>query len=868
MKIFYRLGVTIENHTTIRRYTTFPPKDPEKWAKICEHIVAHYNDGWANGHRWNIEHWEIWNEPETETGNGCMWAGTKEQFFELYRVTANRLKRRFPGIKVGGYGAQGFYAVDQFAKTVDGRTAAGQPAGRLTVFTEWFEDFCKYVTDPKTSAPLDFFSWHIYVYGGHIPDRIATHAAYVRRTLDAHGLKSCESYLDEWNDLNGLWPPRGDKPRRWSDLKGQDAAVDVAAAFAVMQHAPMTGAMYYDGQPTGGFCGLFTFPDVDKTPVFHTFKAFGKLYRMGTAVPVELKGAPARFYAVAAKNDGGSQGVFVVNGGAAPVRARLAFAGAADLYDVTRLAAGDGDFKSAVTAKAGDEMSFPARTVTLLRARESAIPKCSFSGTPKFAWRGYMLDCARHFFTADEIKRELDAMAMFGLNVFHWHLTDSEGWRFPVDAYPELVKTTRPVWGRKRSRMKASYKDREETGTYGPYSYTKDEIRDVIAYAAARGIRIVPEIELPGHAGAAIRAYPSLACAVDEKSRTGCNHVCAASDEVLRFYERVLDEVCAIFPGEVVHIGGDECSMKNWKKCPNCQALMKREGMKDVKELQKRLTVHFAKYLEKKGKRAMGWDEIMEAGDLPKNVIVQSWRGAKAGIAAAKKGYDVVMSPVSCCYLDYDQGLQFDPKEYAAFGSIATAMRLAEFDPCKNVPPECRSHVLGAQANCWTELMYDIAGVEWRTWPRLAALADVLWNGVAADEKAFAARLENARARLQDRGIFAAPIGPLYEFPQLDPKPKKVKWLTYHHLKMLGCGLDRTCLEYDPNNLENQHRKIYVTRDAKMPSGAYRMETQWERVRVTCSDEKGEDRALAMLRKLFRTKENGVLQFPGFVIED
>ena len=264
----------------------------------------------------------------------------------------------------------------------------------------------------------------------------------------------------------------------------------------------------------------------------------------------------------------------------------------------------------------------------------------------------------------------------------------------------------------------------------------------------------------------------------------------------------------------------------------------------------------------------MGWDEIMEAGDLPKNVIVQSWRGAKAGIAAAKKGYDVVMSPVSCCYLDYDQGLQFDPKEYASFGSIATAMRLAEFDPCKNVPPECRSHVLGAQANCWTELMYDIAGVEWRTWPRLAALADVLWNGVAADEKAFAARLENARARLQDRGIFAAPIGPLYEFPQLDPKPKKVKWLTYHHLKMLGCGLDRTCLEYDPNNLENQHRKIYVTRDAKMPSGAYRMETQWERVRVTCSDEKGENRALAMLRKLFRTKENGVLQFPGFVIED
>ena len=212
-KLFYRLGVTIENNWRVKAYNIFPPKDYAKWAKVCEHVVRHYNEGWADGFRWNIEYWEIWNEPE----NPAMWQGTKEQFFELYRVAANHLKATFPQIKVGGYAGCGFYTVDDAKRR--------EESAFYRSFVTWFEDFCRYVNAPDTKAPLDFFSWHLYVSQDWPVDRIAMHAAYVRRTLDAAGLKGTENIFNEWNVF------RGDRKDQFEMCKTHVGAANVAAAF-------------------------------------------------------------------------------------------------------------------------------------------------------------------------------------------------------------------------------------------------------------------------------------------------------------------------------------------------------------------------------------------------------------------------------------------------------------------------------------------------------------------------------------------------------------------------------------------------------------------------------------------------------------
>ena len=271
-RIFYRLGVTIENNWKVKAYNIFPPKDYAKWARVCEHVVRHYNEGWAGGFRWGIEYWEIWNEPE----NPPMWQGTKDQFFELYRVVSNHLKAAFPSIKVGGYAGCGFYVID------DQRLRAENAFYRS--FVEWFEDFCRYVQAPETKSPLDFFSWHLYVYNGTKLERIATHADYVRRTLDAAGLATTESVFDEWNVFRGEWE------RKFSVCKTHVGAANVAAAFCLMQETPIDKAMYYDAQPMQSHCGLFTFPDPRTTPCFEAFRAWNALYRLGEGAGTEVEG--------------------------------------------------------------------------------------------------------------------------------------------------------------------------------------------------------------------------------------------------------------------------------------------------------------------------------------------------------------------------------------------------------------------------------------------------------------------------------------------------------------------------------------------------------------------------------------------------
>ena len=303
-KIYYRLGVTIENNWRIKAYNIFPPKDCAKWARICEHVVRHYNEGWADGFRWNVEYWEIWNEPE----NPPMWQGSKAQYFELYRVAANHLKTCFPNIKVGGYGSCGFYAVDD-------REAAADPFRKS--FVTWFEDFLRYVTAPETKAPLDFYSWHVYL--ADTPDRIAAHARYVRRMLDGAGLAATESHLNEWN-----YPGLG-----WNEFAAMRTAVGAArvmSALCLMQREPVDLAMYYDACPTRSYCGLFHLVGSDlRTPTIHALRLWNWLYRLDGAVE---SASDAPRLGVAAAGNGAARAILLVNNGDTPQTVTLDLKGA------------------------------------------------------------------------------------------------------------------------------------------------------------------------------------------------------------------------------------------------------------------------------------------------------------------------------------------------------------------------------------------------------------------------------------------------------------------------------------------------------------------------------------------------------------
>lgn len=260
MKIFYRLGVTIENDYKIYAYRIAPPKDFDKWARICEHIVRHYNEGWSNGFHYNIKYWEIWNEPE----NPPMWSGTREQYFKLYRITSNHLKKCFPNIKIGGYASCGFYAVNR-----------KNSSDRYKSFLTWYDEFLKFVTNKDTKCPLDFFSWHLYANN---PNEIIIHAKYVQNKLDKYGMKDTENIFDEWNYIspNSL--------TRFDDMKEAIGAAYVASAFALMQNSPVDIAMYYDALPTRRYCGLYYFPSKRVTKTYYSFLAFNELYKLGNEV--------------------------------------------------------------------------------------------------------------------------------------------------------------------------------------------------------------------------------------------------------------------------------------------------------------------------------------------------------------------------------------------------------------------------------------------------------------------------------------------------------------------------------------------------------------------------------------------------------
>lgn len=289
MKPIYRLGVTIENYQSLKAYRIFPPKDFEKWAKICEMIIRHYTQGWNDGFHYDMKYWEIWNEPE----NPQMWKGTREEFFELYRIAANHLKKEFPDLKIGGFASCGFYAVTR---------PESQKNEFQKSFLLWFDSFLAYVTAPETKAPLDFFSWHLYATD---PDEIAVHAAYVEEKLKEHHLEGVESVFDEWNYIE--WGKT-----TYDDMKEMPGAAFVGAAFSLMQESGIDLATYYDAYPARSYCGLYYFPSQKVSRTYYVFYAFNQLFKLGTCVKSQSDHA-AGIYAVAAQNASGEAAVLVTN---------------------------------------------------------------------------------------------------------------------------------------------------------------------------------------------------------------------------------------------------------------------------------------------------------------------------------------------------------------------------------------------------------------------------------------------------------------------------------------------------------------------------------------------------------------------------
>jgi hexosaminidase len=361
------------------------------------------------------------------------------------------------------------------------------------------------------------------------------------------------------------------------------------------------------------------------------------------------------------------------------------------------------------------------------------LPYVSIADQPRFSYRGLHLDVGRHFFPVAFVKKYIDLMAHYKLNTFHWHLTEDQGWRIEIKKYPKLQEIAayrkETVIGRATTRTRNEPHDYDNT-RHGGF-YTQGEVREVVAYAADRFITVVPEIEMPGHALAALTAYPELGCTggpYEVATTWGIfNDVfCAGKETTFQFLQDVLDEVLPLFPGKYVHIGGDECFKDNWKKCAHCQKRMKTEKLKDEHELQSYFVQRVEKYINAKGKSIIGWDEILEGGLAP-NATVMSWRGEEGGIAAAQQNHDVIMTPSKWLYFDYMQ--DSSASEPLAVKVLVNVKTVYSYDPVpQQFTEEQARHVLGVQANVWTEYMKTGDHVEYMVYPRAIALAEVAWS--------------------------------------------------------------------------------------------------------------------------------------------
>ncbi|MDL2224189.1 beta-N-acetylhexosaminidase [Bacteroidales bacterium OttesenSCG-928-M06] len=359
------------------------------------------------------------------------------------------------------------------------------------------------------------------------------------------------------------------------------------------------------------------------------------------------------------------------------------------------------------------------------------VPCVEIEDEPRFQHRGLMLDVCRHFQSKEFVMKFIDMLAYHKMNVFHWHLTDDQGWRISIDKYPKLtqVGAFRP-----RSLILIREDDGKITRTwenqrYGNY-YTKEDIKQVIAYAEKKFVTIIPEVEFPGHATAALAAYPELSCSggpFEVEVKYGVfNDIFCPKDKTFEFMEDVLSEVADLFPGKYIHIGGDEAPKVRWKNCAHCQDLIKREGLKDEHELQSYFIKRIESFVESKGKRIIGWDEILEGGLAP-NATVLSWRGEEGGIAAAQQGNDVIMAPTGYAYLDYYQA---NPKtQPPGIGGFVPLWKTYSYEPVPEVLTEQEAeHILGMQGNIWTEYIRNSDHAEYMAYPRGAAIAEITWS--------------------------------------------------------------------------------------------------------------------------------------------
>lgn len=350
---------------------------------------------------------------------------------------------------------------------------------------------------------------------------------------------------------------------------------------------------------------------------------------------------------------------------------------------------------------------------------------CVINDYPRFPYRGLHVDVSRHFRSVEFLKKQMDAMALFKMNRMHIHLTDAAGWRMQIDVYPRLTEfaawrpqhTWKEWWAGDRR-----YCEEGTPGAYGGY-YTKEQLRELVAYAHERHIEIIPEIEMPGHSEEVLAAYPELSCAGVPYAQ---GEFCPGNEETFRFLETVLDEVMEVFPSEYIHIGGDEANKEHWKNCPKCRQRMSDEGLAGVDELQSYMIRRMARYVESKGRKVIGWDEILDGG-LAEGAAVMSWRGTEGGIKAMDMGHDVIMTPGRYCYLDHTQDAPF--KEPESIGGYLPLDSVYVYEPVEPSMPAVKVHHLkGVQANLWSEYVVTDDHAEYMYWPRAIALAETGWS--------------------------------------------------------------------------------------------------------------------------------------------
>ena len=388
------------------------------------------------------------------------------------------------------------------------------------------------------------------------------------------------------------------------------------------------------------------------------------------------------------------------------------------------------------------------------------LPYCSIQDQPRFAYRGMHLDPCRHFWTIEETKRYIDVMTAYKLNRFHWHLTEDQGWRMEIKAYPKLTEVS--AW-RNGTVIKKDWGSNDGI-RYGGF-YTQEQMKEIVAYAAERGITVIPEVDLPGHMVAALAAYPELGCTggpYEVWTRWGVapDILCAGNEDVYKFLEAVLTEAMDIFPSEYIHIGGDEAFNEEmgipWDHCPKCAAKMRELGIKKgpmaKHYLQNYVTARMQAFLNQHGRKIIGWDEVLE-GNLAPGATVMSWRGVKGGIEAANKGFDAIMTPNSYLYFDYYQGQERD-KEPFGIGGYLPVEKVYSYEPFDGLTPAAQKHILGVQANLWTEYILTPEHLEYMLLPRMCALSEVQW--CAADKKDYArfdASLDHTFAILDAMGM-------------------------------------------------------------------------------------------------------------------